>query len=75
MPAQLRHWDLHVWLWKDNPNGMFEPHQLGGEVPKDGVRLFVHGEGAQDRQAVESPVFDFGVGLAGISMRHGEPQL
>lgn len=23
MPATLRHYDLHVWLWKDNPRGMF----------------------------------------------------
>lgn len=24
MPAELHHWDLHVWLYKTNPNGMFE---------------------------------------------------
>jgi hypothetical protein len=23
MPASLRHYDLHVWLWKQNPNGVF----------------------------------------------------
>lgn len=23
MPAALRHYDLHVWLWKDNPRGLF----------------------------------------------------
>ena len=23
MPAGLRHFDLHVWLWKDNPRGVF----------------------------------------------------
>jgi hypothetical protein len=23
MPAALRHYDLHVWLYKDNPRGMF----------------------------------------------------
>ncbi len=22
LPAELTHWDLHVWLWKDNPNGL-----------------------------------------------------
>ena len=22
LPVELHHWDLHVWLWKDNPNGM-----------------------------------------------------
>jgi hypothetical protein len=25
MPALLHHWDLHVWLWKPNPAGMFSP--------------------------------------------------
>jgi len=23
MPASLTHWDLHVWLWKTNPEGTF----------------------------------------------------
>jgi hypothetical protein len=23
MPTALKHYDLHVWLWKDNPRGMF----------------------------------------------------
>src|SRR5688500_19961380 len=23
MPASLRHYDLHVWFWKDNPRGIF----------------------------------------------------
>ena len=23
MPVSLRHYDLHVWRWKDNPRGMF----------------------------------------------------
>lgn len=23
MPATLRHYDLHVWFWKNNPKGMF----------------------------------------------------
>jgi hypothetical protein len=23
MPDALHHWDLHVWLWKDNPAGTF----------------------------------------------------
>lgn len=25
MPASLRHWDLHVWLWRANPAGVFTP--------------------------------------------------
>jgi hypothetical protein len=22
LPTDLHHWDLHVWLWKDNPSGL-----------------------------------------------------
>lgn len=25
LPAQLHHWDLHVWLWKPNRYGVFSP--------------------------------------------------
>jgi hypothetical protein len=25
MPALLHHYDLHVWLWKENPSGLFSP--------------------------------------------------
>ena len=25
IPATLHHYDLHVWLWKNNPYGMFSP--------------------------------------------------
>ena len=25
MAADIHHWDLHVWLWKPNPAGMFSP--------------------------------------------------
>jgi hypothetical protein len=25
MPLEMHHYDLHVWLWKDNPEGMFKP--------------------------------------------------
>jgi hypothetical protein len=25
IPPELHHWDLHVWLWKTNPNGVMEP--------------------------------------------------
>lgn len=25
MPHDLHHYDLHVWLWKDNPDGIFKP--------------------------------------------------
>jgi hypothetical protein len=25
MPSDLHHYDLHVWLWKENPAGLFKP--------------------------------------------------
>ena len=25
LPAELHHYDLHVWLWKNNPSGVFHP--------------------------------------------------
>jgi hypothetical protein len=25
LPTDLHHWDLHVWLWKANPNGLMHP--------------------------------------------------
>ena len=25
LPAELHHWDLHVWMWQENPNGLFHP--------------------------------------------------
>ncbi|HUQ48091.1 MAG TPA: hypothetical protein VM053_07605 [Gemmatimonadaceae bacterium] len=28
MPAALKHYDLHVWLWKNNPRGMFTSTNL-----------------------------------------------
>jgi hypothetical protein len=36
MPAALHHWDLHVWLWKSNPNGMFSPTNSTVHCPKTG---------------------------------------
>ena len=36
MPAELHHWDMHVWLWKDNPNGMFSPTNSAVKCPKTG---------------------------------------
>ena len=25
MPTELHHYDLHVWLWKANPGGVYSP--------------------------------------------------
>jgi hypothetical protein len=36
MPPELHHWDLHVWLWKDNPNGMFSATNSAVKCPKTG---------------------------------------
>jgi len=36
MPAALHHWDLHVWLWKNNPNGMFSPTNSAVKCPTSG---------------------------------------
>lgn len=44
MPRALQHYDLHVWLWKENPAGLFSPtnprltcqgygHALAEEAP------------------------------------------
>ena len=34
MPQGLHHYDLHVWLWKDNPAGMFAPTNPKIKCPK-----------------------------------------
>jgi hypothetical protein len=34
MPIKLHHYDLHVWLWKDNPAGMFAPTNTKVRCPK-----------------------------------------
>ncbi|MBI4537959.1 MAG: hypothetical protein HY704_00445 [Gemmatimonadetes bacterium] len=33
MPAGLHHWDLHVWLWKENPAGAFSPTNPAVKCP------------------------------------------
>jgi hypothetical protein len=34
MPAGLHHYDLHVWLWKPNPAGVFTPTNATVRCPK-----------------------------------------
>lgn len=36
MPAGLHHYDLHVWLWKANPAGVFSPTNPALKCPKGG---------------------------------------
>jgi len=39
LPTGLHHWDLHVWLWKANPNGMMHPTNPNVRCP-DGPYTF-----------------------------------
>jgi len=32
----MSHYDLHVWLWKENPAGMFSPTNPNIRCPKTG---------------------------------------
>jgi hypothetical protein len=34
LPAELHHWDLHVWLWKANPNGLMHSTNSTIKCPK-----------------------------------------
>lgn len=36
MPEGLHHYDLHVWLWKQNPGGVFSPTNAAIKCPKTG---------------------------------------
>ena len=36
MPTDLHHYDLHVWLWKTNPAGVFSPTNPAVKCPKSG---------------------------------------
>jgi len=33
MPSDLNHYDLHVWLWKENPAGLFSPTNPAVKCP------------------------------------------
>ncbi|HUL70482.1 MAG TPA: hypothetical protein VLT17_09665 [Gemmatimonadales bacterium] len=39
LPPELHHWDLHVWLWKANPNGVMHPTNSAVKCP-DGPYSF-----------------------------------
>jgi len=34
LPEELHHFDLHVWLWKDNPAGVYSPTNAAIKCPK-----------------------------------------
>ena len=42
MPPELHHWDLHIWLWQNNPAGMFSPTNPSVSCPP-GARYTVRG--------------------------------
>ena len=39
LPVELHHWDLHVWLWKNNPNGLMHSTNSTIKCP-DGAYTF-----------------------------------
>ncbi|HEX3235906.1 MAG TPA: hypothetical protein VHR41_17055 [Gemmatimonadales bacterium] len=39
MPAMMHHYDLHVWLWKANPAGMFSPTNPAIKCSQPGYSL------------------------------------
>jgi hypothetical protein len=39
MPSAMSHYDLHVWLWKENPAGMFSPTNPSLKCPKTGYNF------------------------------------
>ena len=60
LPKGLHHYDLHVWLWKENPAGLFSPDQSQGDVR--GLRAFP-GRGRASRRAPFAPVSPFCEGM------------
>ena len=47
MPAALRHYDLHVWFWKDNPKGMFT--STNAKVKCDPKATYTHAYGVEHK--------------------------
>lgn len=43
MPASLRHYDLHVWLWKDNPRGVFTSTNAAVKCDPKAAYTSIHG--------------------------------
>lgn len=41
-PKGLHHYDLHVWLWKANPAGMFSPTNPAVKCPKGSYSFTEH---------------------------------
>jgi hypothetical protein len=43
MPPEMHHYDLHVWLWKNNPAGVFSPTNPALSCPKGGYTYAADG--------------------------------
>jgi hypothetical protein len=43
MPKELRHYDLHVWLWKTNPKGVFTSTNAAVKCPVGDPYTFQEG--------------------------------
>jgi hypothetical protein len=39
LPVELHHYDLHVWLYRDNPAGLFHPTNANVKCPETGYTL------------------------------------
>lgn len=61
MPRELHHYDLHVWFWKDNPAGFFNPtnpdvkckradYAVYEQMPKHVPHVGVGGAGSSEEQ-------------------------
>jgi hypothetical protein len=42
MPKSMHHYDLHVWLWKNNPAGVFSPTNPDLSCPTEGYSFEEH---------------------------------
>ena len=51
MPEGLHHYDLHVWLWKTNPAGVFAPTNATLKCPKQGYSFAEQAPRLVDAQA------------------------
>ena len=49
LPAALRHYDLHVWLWKNNPKGMFTSTNSAVKCAPGAPYTFAMGEKHQHK--------------------------
>ena len=47
MPKELRHYDLHVWLWRPNPKGLFTSTNAAVTCAGDSPYTYPLGEGHQ----------------------------